>query len=209
MRRADLRAVPRLRRASMSVAAATSVACAAAAAAARAAVSLSSRAIRSLSDVAFLAEFGRALLLRAERVLRRGQGLLARVDKRGEPHLVDGERLALLGQRIALPSDRLPGLGESVEIAPRRLDLRFQFRNDRGQNRGRAHRLGHVVRLDENGGRRMAAHSLQRGKHVGDHGPPALKRAREPIGRGVEARQFVGRRGGARARCPAPWPSCR
>ena len=47
-------------------------------------------------------EFSRALVLGAERVLGRGQGLLARVDKRGEAHLVDRERSALLGQLIAL-----------------------------------------------------------------------------------------------------------
>ena len=42
----------------------------------------------------------------------------------------------------------------------------------------------------------MAAHPLERGKHVRDHRPPALERARERVGCGVEARQFVARRGG-------------
>ena len=39
-------------------------------------------------------EVGRALPLRAERVLRRGERLLARVDEGGETHFIDRQRLA-------------------------------------------------------------------------------------------------------------------
>ncbi len=55
----------------------------------------------------------------------------------------------------------------------------------------------HVVRLDENGGGRIASHPLQRCKHVSDHAAPTLERTREFIGRCVEARQSIGGRSGA------------
>ena len=122
-------------------------------------------------------EFVRALLLRAERVLRRGQRLLASVDERGKAHFVGRKRAALLGKFVALPRNRFPGLGEGVEVAARRFDLRFQFRDEGAHNGSRAHRFRHVVRLDENGGRRIAAHPLQGGKHIRDHAAPALERS--------------------------------
>ena len=76
-------------------------------------------------------------------------------------------------------------------------DLRLQFRDDRTHDCRRPHRFRHVVGLDENRGRGIAAHPLKGRKHIRDRRPPALERTRELVGRGVEARQFVAGRGGA------------
>ena len=142
-------------------------------------------------------EVGRALPLRAEGVLRRGERLLARVDEGAETHFIDRQRLAPLSEFVALDGDRVPGPGEGVEIVADGLDLRLQFRNDRTHDCRRPHRFRHVVGLDENGGWGIAAHALKGGKHIRDHRPSALERTRELVGRGVEARQFVAGCGGA------------
>ena len=142
-------------------------------------------------------EVGSALPLRAERVLRRGERLLARVDEGAKTHFVDRQRLAPLGELVALDCDRVPGLGEGVEILADELGLRLQFRYQLAHDRRRPDGFRHVVGLDENGGRRTAAHPLKRGKHVGDHRPPALERTRQLVGGRVEARQLVAGCGGA------------
>ena len=76
-------------------------------------------------------EFVGALRLSAERVLGQGQRLLARGDERGQARLVGVERTALGGEIVALARNRIPGLGEGVEVVARRFDLRFQLRNER------------------------------------------------------------------------------
>ena len=163
-------------------------------AALRAAISLSSRAIKSLSEVAWSASSAaRSRWSRAPPAPR--QGLLARVDERGEARLVERQRRRASGELVALARNRGPaswrvrrdrGATASVSLFSSGMTAP---KNGRG-----AHRLGHVVRPDEDRRRRIAAHALQRREHVGDHGAPALERALQSVGLGVEARQsFVGR----------------
>ena len=102
------------------------------------------------------------------------------------------KRLARLGQLVALPSDGFTSFGEIVEFPPSALDLRFQLRYEGAHDGRRAHRVRHVVRLDENGGRGIASHPLEGCKHVGDHAAPTFERTREFIGPCAEGRQSIG-----------------
>ena len=92
--------------------------------------------MRSLRHVARPGEFVRALVLRAERVLRRGQRLLACGDQRGEARLVGGKRRgpSSASSRAARAIDSRV-LARCVQIAARASISDFTSRHQGTQNR--------------------------------------------------------------------------
>ena len=142
----------------------------------------------------FFGQIGRALLLRAERLLGRRQGLLPRVDEFGEARRLKSQRSAGLREAVALARNRHPRSREFVDIVGKRLRLGFEARDNGAKEGRRPHRLRHVLGLDQDRRRRIGAHALQRRENLGNRISPAVERAGQRISLGVEARQsFVGR----------------
>ena len=100
----------------------------------------------------------------------------AGIDQRGEPRLLAAQRQELAIDRAALVLDRLAGAREVGEIGQKRIDLDAHSRHHRTEQHGGADRLQHVLGLDEQRRRRLAAHPLERGQHLRHDGAAALQR---------------------------------
>ena len=95
-----------------------------------------------------IGELGGAVALGGERLLGLGQRLLARLDQRGEPHLVGGQRRRALREVVALLGDRGAQIGELGEVGAQSVGLALQRFDHRAEQGGGANRLGHVLRPD-------------------------------------------------------------
>jgi hypothetical protein len=60
-------------------------------------------------------------------------------------------------------------------------NISVSARNSGAEQDGAAHRRQRVLRLDQDGGRRVQAHALQRAQHLGEHAAPGAKRTPDAV----------------------------
>ena len=116
-----------------------------------------------------------------ERLFGVGLFTLALLNEHGHPCSflrkcgeITTERLAF-GRYFAADPHKFGKIGDQ------RIDLGLHVGQHGAQQNGSAHRLQRIFRADQQGGRRVAAKSLQRRKHFGDHGAAAAERAADRV----------------------------